>query len=88
MKELLREILGITMMLCFSFCAIPQIFKIIKNKSSENISIWLAVLPIIGYITGLFYMTLSSFVFWILINQIVGLTISVVLVGVFLRYKK
>lgn len=88
MKDLLKEALGITMMLCFSFCTIPQVIKIIKNKSSENVSIWLAVLPIIGYIAGLFYMTLSSFVFWILINQIVGLTISVILVGVFLKYKK
>ena len=41
-QEIIKEVAGIVMTLCFMFCYIPQIVKIFKNMKSGNISIFLA----------------------------------------------
>jgi uncharacterized protein with PQ loop repeat len=37
-QEIIKEVAGIVMTLCFMFCYIPQIVKIFKNKSSRDVS--------------------------------------------------
>ena len=61
MENIFAEFFGIIMMLAFMFCYVPQIVKIYKNKSSEDVSLMLILMSIVGYISGMIYMFLTAF---------------------------
>lgn len=65
------------MFLSFTLCYIPQIIKIYKNKSAENVSIFCYLLTSSGCLSGLIYIVNTSFDFWIFLNQLLGLSLSV-----------
>jgi len=88
MKQLITELAGITMMLCFMFCYIPQIVKIFQNKSSEDVSLMLILMSIGGYISGMIYMFLTTFGIWWFLNYCVGLLMCCVLVYAWFKYQK
>lgn len=88
MKDILRESAGIIMALCFMFCYVPQILKIIKTKSSEDVSLSLIFMCMGGYAFGLLYMFLTTFALWIFLNYTFGLVMSSILVYICFKYKK
>lgn len=76
------------MTLAFMFCYVPQIIKIFQNKSSKDVSLMLIVMSIIGYISGLFYMFLTTFGLWWFLNYCVGLIMCSILVYAWFKFKK
>jgi uncharacterized protein with PQ loop repeat len=88
MKEILTEIFGIIMTLSFMFCYVPQIVKIYKNKSSEGVSLTLIIMCIVGYISGMIYMFLTSFGLWWFMNYSVGLIMCSILIYAWFKFKK
>jgi uncharacterized protein with PQ loop repeat len=88
MQELVKEVAGIIMTLCFMFCYIPQIVKIYKNKSSEGVSLMLILMCIGGYVSGMVYLFLGTFGLWWFMNYCVGLIMCSILVYAWFKYKK
>jgi len=86
--NILKEFFGIAMAACFVTCYIPQILKIFKTKSSKDLSLLFVIMPMLGYISGLFYLTLSqSFVLWLVLNYTIGLVMTIFLLVIYYRYK-
>jgi uncharacterized protein with PQ loop repeat len=88
MKIYITELFGIIMMLSFMLCYIPQIVKIYKNKSSEDVSLMLILMSIIGYISGMIYMFLTSFGLWWFLNYCVGLIMCSILVYAWFKFRQ
>lgn len=88
MSHVIREAAGILMALCFMFCYVPQIVKIIKTKSAKDVSLSLIFMCMGGYAFGLLYMFLTTFALWIFLNYTFGLVMSSVLVYICFKYKK
>jgi uncharacterized protein with PQ loop repeat len=88
MNSYIAEFFGILMMLSFMFCYVPQIVKIYNNKSSEGVSLTLIIMCIIGYISGMIYMFLTSFGLWWFMNYSVGLIMCSILIYAWFKYKK
>lgn len=86
--ELMREIAGIAMALSFMLCFIPQIYKIIKTKSSHDLSPIMIILSISGYTFGLIYMYLNVFGLWWFMNYVTGIITSGVLLYFWAKYRK
>jgi uncharacterized protein with PQ loop repeat len=86
--NVLREFAGIAMACCFIFCNIPQIYKIIKNKSSTDVSLSLIVMCALGGCFGILYNFLSGFAFWFFLNHAIGVVTTSVLLYVWFKYKK
>jgi uncharacterized protein with PQ loop repeat len=88
MNSYITEFFGILMMLSFMLCYIPQIVKIYKNKSSEDVSLMLILMSIVGYISGMIYMFLTAFGLWWFLNYCVGLIMCSILVYAWFKFKK
>ena len=88
MQEIIREVAGIVMTLCFMFCYIPQIVKIFKNKSSRDVSLALILMSIGGYASGMVYLFLGTFGIWWFLNYCVGLIMCSILVYAWFKYRK
>lgn len=86
--NIIRELAGILMALCFMFCYVPQIIKIIKTKSSKDVSLSLIFMCMGGYAFGLVYMFLTTFALWIFLNYFLGLVMSSLLVYICYKYKQ
>jgi len=69
------NILGIISILFFTSCFIPQIISILKTRNISGISIWLWILVIAGYVTGLLYVA-SLKVAILIVSYSIGLTLS------------
>ena len=87
-KNTLKEIAGMLMTFCFMFCYIPQIVKIIRNKSSRDVSLALVVMSLCGYISGMVYLFLSSFGIWWFVNYCTGLVMCSILIWAWFKYRK
>lgn len=70
------------------FCYVPQIVKIYTNKSSEGVSLTLIIMCIVGYISGMIYMFLTSFGLWWFMNYSVGLIMCSILIYAWFKFKK
>jgi len=88
MQIYITEFFGILMMLSFMFCYIPQIVKIFKNRSSNDVSLMLILMSIVGYISGMIYMFLTRFGIWWFMNYCVGLIMCSILVYAWFKFKK
>jgi uncharacterized protein with PQ loop repeat len=87
-KEVLREIAGIGMALSFMLCFVPQIYKIIKTKSSHDLSPYMIALSLSGYTLGLVYMYLNIYGLWWFMNYTTGIISSGFLFYFWAKYKK
>jgi uncharacterized protein with PQ loop repeat len=88
MLDILKDFFGMAMAACFVTCYIPQIYKIFKTKSSKDLSLLFVIMPMLGYISGLFYLLLSqSFVLWLVLNYAIGLVMTIFLLVIYYRYK-
>lgn len=76
------------MTLSFMFCYVPQIIKIFRNKSSKDVSLMLILMSIIGYISGMIYMFLTTFGLWWFMNYSVGLIMCSILVYAWFKFRK
>ena len=85
----MEEILGLIYTACFSTCIWPQIFKSIKTKKVEDVSISLFVLSVVGYISAIAYTMLRvGFDFWWLINYGLSLLSAIIMLCVWIKFKK
>ena len=85
----MEQFLGLVYTVCFSTCIWPQIIKSIKTKKVEDVSISLFSLSVIGYVSAICYTVLSvGFDFWWLINYGLSLLSAIVMIIVWLKYKK
>jgi len=78
-KSVLRDISGAVMALSFMLCYLPQILKIIKTRSSSDISPTMIFLGLSGYIFGMIYMFLNVFGTWWFLNYLTGIISSLFL---------
>jgi uncharacterized protein with PQ loop repeat len=88
MQEYTAELFGIIMTMAFMFCYVPQIVKIFQNKSSKDVSLMLILMSIVGYISGMVYMFLTTFGLWWFMNYSVGLIMCSILVFAWFKFKK
>jgi uncharacterized protein with PQ loop repeat len=68
-------------------CYIPQIVRTLRTKDVAGISIWLLIMVVGGYITGLIY------VIWLvepilILTYSVGLVVATSTMGLILYYKR
>ena len=87
MTEIVKEIAGIVMTLCFMFCYIPQILKIYQNQSSRDVSLLLVLMSVGGYISGMVYLFLGTFGLWWFMNYCTGLVMCAVLIYAWFKFK-
>jgi uncharacterized protein with PQ loop repeat len=87
MKELIKQFAGAAMVISFMLCYVPQIHKIIKTKSSSDISPLMILLGVSGYIFGLIYMMCSGFGIWWFLNYTSGLVTSAFLLYFWYKHK-
>jgi uncharacterized protein with PQ loop repeat len=78
-KSLARDVSGAIMAIGFMSCYIPQIARIIKTRSSADISPLMIIFGLIGYIFGMIYMFLNVFGLWWFFNYTSGIVTSLVL---------
>jgi len=78
-KALVRDISGMIMTLSFMSCYIPQILKIVKTRSSSDLSPSMIILGLFGYISGMIYMYTNVFGLWWFLNYFTGIITSTVL---------
>lgn len=78
-KSLARDVSGAVMAIAFMSCYVPQISKIIKTRSSADISPLMIIFGLIGYIFGMIYMFLNVFGLWWFFNYASGIITSSVL---------
>ena len=87
MQEIVKEVAGIIMTLCFMLCYIPQIIKIYKNRFSKGLSLSLVLMSICGYVSGLVYMFMTEFGIWWFLNYCSGLIMCCILVHAWFKYR-
>lgn len=78
-KNIVRDISGMIMTLSFMMCYFPQIVRIIKTKSSSDLSPSMIMLGLVGYISGMIYMFTNVFGIWWFMNYFTGIISSTVL---------
>ena len=80
---------GIILAISFSTAYLPQILKMWKNKSSEDVSLWMLIINTIGYISGVMYLIVGEATgFWLWINYSLGTAMSIIAIGCWMVYKK
>lgn len=80
------HILGIISMLLFSLCFIPQIIAIVRTKNVSGISLWLWVMVVAGYATGLVYMIYVRDPI-VIATYLIGLILALLTLSLVIRYK-
>jgi len=86
-KSLARDISGAIMAISFMLCYLPQIRKIIKTRSSSDISPTMIFLGLSGYIFGMIYMFLNVFGTWWFLNYLTGIISSLSLLYYWYRHR-
>ncbi len=80
-------IFGLMLTICFSGAYIPQIFKIVKNKSSKDVSFIMLFVNFMGYSSGLLYVILQNNPgFWLWVNYSFGLIATSVCMIIWGKY--
>lgn len=87
MKEIIREISGALMTVSFMCCYLPQIIKIIRTESSTDLSPWMIILGLSGYIFGTIYMFTNVFGLWWFMNYLTGIVCSTILLYYWYKHK-
>jgi uncharacterized protein with PQ loop repeat len=88
MQELIHQASGILMTICYLFCNVPQIIKIVKTKSAKDISIGFLGLATAGHIFATIYGSFGSNNIWTFVCYGGGLISSLVLLVLWNKYGK
>lgn len=67
---------------------IPQLVKMVKTKSVNDISLAMIYLTLVGYFFGMIYMFGQGFGLWWFINYVNGITNCALLLYFYYKYKK
>ena len=86
-KSIIRDLSGAIMAISFMLCYLPQILKIIKTKSSSDISPTMIFLGLSGYIFGMIYMFLNVFGTWWFLNYLTGIISSMFLLYYWYKHR-
>jgi lipid-A-disaccharide synthase-like uncharacterized protein len=81
------RILGIISIGFFTFSFIPQIITTLKTKNVVGISVWLWVMITAGHVAGLIYV-FSLREPLLIGSYAIGLMLSLLTLGITVRYKK
>ena len=83
------NLLGIILSISFSSAYIPQIIKMIKRKSSNDISLIMLLVNGLGYMSGVGYVILKNTnAFWLTFNYLSGFFMTLVCIGFWSFYRK
>jgi len=83
------SIFGIILALSFSIAYLPQMLKMWKNKSSEDVSLWMLIINTIGYMSGVLYLLVGGATgFWLWINYSLGTIMSIIAIGFWIIYRR
>lgn len=85
---MIANVFGLLMLIGFSSCYIPQIIKIYKTKSVDDISIPQYWLTILGYSSATLYMFFTAFGWWWFLNYATGIGFCVWVIWLCNKYKK
>ena len=84
-----RIMFGIILTVSFSTAYLPQIIKMWKNKSSEDVSLCMLVINTIGYASGIMYLLVGGATgFWLWVNYCLGTAMSIIAMWVWLIYRR
>ena len=79
---------GLLLIVCFSGAYIPQIYKMVKNRSSRDVSIIMLGVNVIGYLSGLFYLIIQNNPgFWLWLNYSFGLVSTIICMIIWRKYE-
>jgi MtN3 and saliva related transmembrane protein len=81
------EIVGIAAGVCTSISLLPQLFKLLKNKKAEDLSLFYLVILFIGLILWIFYGILRQDVPLIATNAF-SVTINAIVIFLGIKYKR
>ena len=83
------ELIGWFYTICFAICYIPQIYKSLKTKKVDDVSVTLFMLSLTGYIAAIVY-TLGEIGLNIILitNYIFGSLCSLIMIITFFYYRK
>ena len=83
------DVIGWFYTLCFAICYIPQIYKSLKTKKVDDVSVTLFMLSLTGYIAAIVY-TLGEIGLNIILltNYIFGSLCSLIMIITFFYYRK
>ena len=88
----MEEALGIVLSISFSVAYIPQIVKMIRRKSSKDVSLIMLLINALGYYCGLGYVLLKSVdAYWLVFNYTAGFIMTflcIIVWGIYRRYDK
>jgi uncharacterized protein with PQ loop repeat len=83
------QIFGLILTISFSSAYIPQILKIVKRKSSDDVSLIMLMVNGLGYSSGLAYVLAKQVsANWLLFNYLAGLIMTIICVAVWIFYRK
>ena len=72
-------IYGIILTVCFTTSFIPQIIKMWKNKSCKDVSVYMLLLQVIGYLSGVIFLVTEGIESLLLsFNYYSGLFIAII----------
>jgi len=76
--EIIKQTSGILLSVCFAIAYFPQIIRMIRNKSSKDVSLGMLILNLVGYCSGLVYITSNEIArFWVVINYSSGICMTI-----------
>lgn len=81
------NILGWIATILLTTYSIPQIVKIIKRRSVEDISIWMWSLYLVGHIVAIFYAVLIN-QNPLIIKYAISIVTSIIVIIVYFKYNK
>ena len=82
------NLFGVILTVSFSGAYLPQIVKMFKRKSSNDVSFLMLVINAIGYSCGLGYVLVKNLnVFWLLLNYTSGLMMTILCIVFWAFYR-
>ena len=82
-------IFGFLYAACFFACYLPQIYKTVKYKNIEGLSLSMFLLSLLGYIfIGLYMLCHIGFNVGMFINGIIGSICCLIMIFYIIKYKK
>lgn len=80
-QEFIKQASGVLLSVCFAIAYFPQIIRMIRNKSSRDVSLGMLILNLVGYSSGLIYVTSNEIAkFWVVVNYTSGIMMTILTV--------
>ena len=77
-SEIIKQTSGILLSVCFAIAYFPQIIRMIRNKSSKDVSLGMLILNLVGYSSGLLYVTSNEIArLWVMVNYTSGIVMTI-----------